>query len=210
MSTTSLRILDQAERLFAEQGFNDTSLRAITSAAEVNIASVNYHFGSKKNLIQAVFNRYLEDFYSGYNEQISALAVDSQAVTQRQAIEAAIIAMLGRDLNVARARRFMMLLRHAYAQQQGHLRRFIQDHYNDDYRRMIQHLAGKKLQDGAKLKFYWRLQFLMGAAMFSLAEFDTLDAIADAQYHERISTHELLDLFIPTALAILNPQSEEC
>ncbi len=209
MSTTSLRILDQAERLFAEQGFNETSLRAITSAAEVNIASVNYHFGSKKNLIQAVFNRYLEDFYSGYNAQISSLALADSEVSRRQAVEAAIIAMLGSDLNVSRARRFMMLLRHAYAQQQGHLRRFIQEHYNDDYRRMIQHLAGHNLQDDSKLKFYWRLQFLMGAAMFSLAEFDTLDAIADAQYHARISTHELLDLFIPTALAILNPQLGE-
>ncbi|WP_298635476.1 TetR/AcrR family transcriptional regulator [uncultured Umboniibacter sp.] len=209
MSTTSLRILDQAERLFAEQGFNETSLRAITSAAEVNIASVNYHFGSKKNLIQAVFNRYLEDFYSGYNTQISSLSVADSEVSQRQAIEAAIIAMLGTDLNVSRARRFMMLLRHAYAQQQGHLRRFIKDHYNEDYRRMIQHLAGQNLQESSKLKFYWQLQFLMGAAMFSLAEFDTLDAIADAQYHSRISTNELLDLFIPTALAILNPHVAE-
>lgn len=50
-SDTKTRILDAAEKLFAERGFSETSLRLITSKAEVNLASVNYHFGSKKELI---------------------------------------------------------------------------------------------------------------------------------------------------------------
>ena len=53
---TQQKILDAAQTLFAETGFNDTSLRQITSLAEVNLAAVNYHFGSKKELIQAVLN----------------------------------------------------------------------------------------------------------------------------------------------------------
>jgi len=48
------RILDTAEVLFAQKGFAETSLRAITSKAGVNLAAVNYHFGSKEALIQAV------------------------------------------------------------------------------------------------------------------------------------------------------------
>ena len=54
------RILDAAEILFAERGFAETSLRTITSAAGVNLAAVNYHFGSKKALIQAVFVRFID------------------------------------------------------------------------------------------------------------------------------------------------------
>ena len=54
-SDTVERILDAAEQLFAEKGFAETSLRLITSKAGVNLAAVNYHFGSKKALIQAVF-----------------------------------------------------------------------------------------------------------------------------------------------------------
>lgn len=54
-SETVERILDAAEQLFAERGFAETSLRLITSKAGVNLAAVNYHFGSKKALIQAVF-----------------------------------------------------------------------------------------------------------------------------------------------------------
>ena len=46
--TTKLKILDAAEELFAQSGFSETSLRQITNKAEVNLASVNYHFGSKK------------------------------------------------------------------------------------------------------------------------------------------------------------------
>ncbi|MCR8725019.1 TetR/AcrR family transcriptional regulator [Frigidibacter sp. ROC022] len=54
---TVRRILDTAEALFAEHGLQDTSIRQITQAAEVNLASVNYHFGSKENLAEAVFER---------------------------------------------------------------------------------------------------------------------------------------------------------
>ena len=58
-SDTVQRILDAAEVLFAQKGFAETSLRAITSRAGVNLAAVNYHFGSKEALVQAVFERYL-------------------------------------------------------------------------------------------------------------------------------------------------------
>ena len=54
---TKARILDAAEDLFAAQGFGATSLRAITGQAEVNLASVNYHFGSKEALIDEVIAR---------------------------------------------------------------------------------------------------------------------------------------------------------
>lgn len=57
--TTKERILEEAERLFAEKGLDGTSMRDITDAAGVNLASVNYHFGSKEGLIAEVFHRYL-------------------------------------------------------------------------------------------------------------------------------------------------------
>jgi len=54
---TKERILDVAEALFAENGYSGTSLRAVTTAAGANLAAVNYHFGSKKALLRAVFER---------------------------------------------------------------------------------------------------------------------------------------------------------
>ena len=54
---TKDRILDVAETLFADNGFAATSLRDITREAGVNIAAVNYHFGSKDGLLGAVLER---------------------------------------------------------------------------------------------------------------------------------------------------------
>ncbi|HLU62398.1 MAG TPA: TetR/AcrR family transcriptional regulator [Gammaproteobacteria bacterium] len=58
--STRDRILLTAERLFAETGIAATSLRTITAAAGVNLAAVNYHFGSKDALVEAVYRRHLE------------------------------------------------------------------------------------------------------------------------------------------------------
>src|SRR4051795_12847023 len=57
---TKEKILDTAEALFMEHGFEATSLRAITTAAAVNLAAVNYHFGSKEELFQMVLTRRLD------------------------------------------------------------------------------------------------------------------------------------------------------
>src|SRR3982750_1892652 len=57
---TRTRILDAAEELFMQHGFEATSMRALTARASVNLAAVNYHFGSKHALIEAVFRRRLD------------------------------------------------------------------------------------------------------------------------------------------------------
>ena len=56
---TRHRLLDAAERLFAQHGIDATSLRAITAEAGTNLASVHYHFGSKEALVDAVIARRL-------------------------------------------------------------------------------------------------------------------------------------------------------
>ena len=57
MIDTQQKILDTAERLFGEQGYAATSLRQVIAAAEVNVAAVHYHFGSKEDLLDAVVMR---------------------------------------------------------------------------------------------------------------------------------------------------------
>lgn len=51
------RIVDAAERLFAEHGYHAVSLRTVMGLAQVNVAAAHYYFGSKKNLLQAVLDR---------------------------------------------------------------------------------------------------------------------------------------------------------
>jgi AcrR family transcriptional regulator len=53
--STRERLLDEAEFLFAENGYHAVTIRAVTHAAGCNLAAVNYHFGNKTNLYQEVF-----------------------------------------------------------------------------------------------------------------------------------------------------------
>lgn len=56
---TKNKILDAAEKLIMELGAEKASLRKITEEAGVNIAAINYHFGSKNNLLSAIMARFL-------------------------------------------------------------------------------------------------------------------------------------------------------
>jgi AcrR family transcriptional regulator len=69
---TKTRILDAAEKLFGDKGFDTTSLRDITTEAEVNLAAVNYHFQSKDSLIDAVIARRVEPINQMRCEMLAA------------------------------------------------------------------------------------------------------------------------------------------
>src|SRR5690554_2594622 len=80
---TCERILQAAEKLFSEKGYEATSLREITQLAEVNLASVNYHFGSKKGLVQAVLERYQRVFMPALSAELKALEAQQNITTER-------------------------------------------------------------------------------------------------------------------------------
>ena len=54
---TRERLLDAAERIFAERGFEGASMRAVTQAAGASVSAANYHFGSKEELLRATLLR---------------------------------------------------------------------------------------------------------------------------------------------------------
>ncbi len=58
-TSTRDRLLEVAERLFAEKGFDGVGIREITSEAGCNVSAVNYYFGNKKGLYMAVFKERL-------------------------------------------------------------------------------------------------------------------------------------------------------
>src|SRR5437868_5312426 len=77
---TRSRILDVAERLFGEQGLDRVSIRDITRKARVNLAAINYHFGSREDLIAAVFERRIVPLN---NARLLALDAVEQAAGKR-------------------------------------------------------------------------------------------------------------------------------
>lgn len=76
---TKTRIMNAAEQLFARDGFHITSLRTLTELANVNLAAVNYHFGSKEGLLQAVVDRRLQPLDKIRQRKLRAVLSDADA-----------------------------------------------------------------------------------------------------------------------------------
>lgn len=69
---TRKRILQAAEKIFARGGYRAMTLREVTNEANVNLAAVNYHFGSKTNLMRALIRERFEPI----NQQRLALLAE--------------------------------------------------------------------------------------------------------------------------------------
>jgi AcrR family transcriptional regulator len=81
-SETKTKIMDAARILFADQGFEGTSIREIAKVAEVNVASINYHFSNKENLFTDILHRGYVDcsqsmrlFYNSQRPELEELLV---------------------------------------------------------------------------------------------------------------------------------------
>ena len=194
---TKTKILNAAEQLFAERGFSDTSLRLITSQAEVNLASVNYHFGSKKELIQAVLARYLEVFVPHLQQTLKMLNESDERFDQHQVFSCLIDPLL--QLNAFRHRGtsiFLQLLGRGYIVSQGHLRWFITTHYgevmiafNSAVREANPHLS--------KDEIFWRLHFTLGTVVFTMASSKALTDIAKSDFNQEVDIEDLIRRLIP-------------
>jgi AcrR family transcriptional regulator len=91
---TKDRILDAAEMLFARDGYSGTSMRAVTSEAGVNLASVNYHFGSKEALLVAAFDRLAAPVNKERLAALDALEADGKEPTLEEILEAFLLPAL--------------------------------------------------------------------------------------------------------------------
>src|SRR5690554_5818238 len=202
---TVTRILDTAEVLFAERGFAETSLRNITSKAKVNLAAVNYHFGSKKSLIQAVFARYLDPFTERFHATLDDL--EAQYADQTIPLEVLLESMARTVLEVPAERNslkvFMRLLGLAYSQAQGHLRRYIQDHYGSAFTRFTA-LVRKATPELPDAERFWRLHFVLGTVIFTLSGLDALRDIAEQDFQEHVSVRDLIRRLRPVVVAAMN------
>ncbi|MCW8348082.1 TetR family transcriptional regulator [Vibrio sp. ZSDZ65] len=194
--TTKDKILDVAEVLFAEQGFNDTSLRTITSKANVNLASVNYHFGDKKTLVRAVLNRYLEAFMPAVEKALYELN-DRDTYTMEEVFVALKQPLL--SLNQVKpngASRFMLLVGRGYTDVQGHLRWFITTRYTETLAMFTQSVLKANTQLTPETLF-WRLHFTLGTCVFTMASSQALSEIAYSSFERNVDAEVIIDQIIP-------------
>ncbi|ENM3880124.1 TetR family transcriptional regulator [Vibrio cholerae] len=195
-SSTKEKILDVAEGLFAEYGFNDTSLRTITSQAGVNLASVNYHFGDKKTLVRAVLNRYLEAFMPEMKQSLERLNErdDYDMAEVFEALRAPLRSLS--ELRPNGTSRFMLLIGRGYTDVQGHLRWFITNRYND----VLTLFTDSVLKANPNLTretLFWRLHFTLGTCVFTMASSQALAEIAENDFGSKVDPKSVVDQLIP-------------
>lgn len=199
------RLLHAATLLFAERGFAETSLRTITGLADANLAAVNYHFGSKKELIQAVFHRFLSPYCRELDLKLDELEERSNGCSPEA--EELLRCMLDTLLLTTEEIHegphiFMRLLTLAYTQSQEHLRQYLIATFASTYERIVR-LIKNVCPDLDSVEFYWRLYFMLGASVFTLSNFDSIRAILNTEYQQDTELHSAIDMMIPPIAKML-------
>lgn len=187
--STKERILSAAEDLFAKSGFAGASLRQVTSAANVNLAAVNYHFGSKENLINELFKRRLDDLTAARMAALEKVK-SARPATLEQVLEA----FVQPALSLASERggsSFVRLLARAFAEHDQRLRRFVSDNYGHVLKEFAKVIANL-LPNLPKDALYWRLDFVSGALTYAMSDFGMIKkpaGVSDEQHRRTAAEH---------------------
>ena len=165
---TKQRILDSAERLFAEHGFEGTSLRTIIGDAKVNLAAIHYHFHSKEALLDAVILRRLEPIN---RRRLEMLDECERAGGGRPSIEGVIEAFVAPPFRAGIGREgvksFAMLMGRIFTEQKSGYPPIIKQHLLevvDRFKTALQSAAPEL----PVAELFWRLHFAAGAMAHTL------------------------------------------
>ena len=186
---TKERILHAAEDLFAQHGFAGTSLRQVTSKADVNIAAVNYHFGSKENLVHEVFKHRMDEMSE---KRLSAL---SETIARDPAdLNGILLAFIQPALALTLDRHcasFVRVLARAYAEKNDGLRNFLSENYGQVLREFAKAIA-ICLPQLSKEELYWRMDFTAGALTYAMADFGLIrrqPGVTEKAHCEKAAQH---------------------
>ena len=176
---TRTAILAAAERLYADRGFGDVTLRDIVAAADVNLAAVNYHFGSKDELIAELF---VTRSIATNRERLNELKAAEAAGGGRAGIDAIFRALvgptlrgcLGPDREGSTAARFMI---RASIESVPPIRRI--KNREVDHLRKFAAAMRRSLPDRSEVDLYWGLHFTLAMAHHTIRESERLTKLSE-------------------------------
>jgi AcrR family transcriptional regulator len=178
---TRALILDAAERLYADRGFADVTLRDIVAAAGVNLAAVNYHFGSKDELIAELF---VTRSLATNRERLTELKLSEAEGGGRANIEAIVRALvgptlrgcLGPDNERSTAARFMI---RASIESVPPIRRI--KNREIDHLRKFAAAMRRSLPDCGDAELYWGLHFALAMAHQTVRDSERLTKLSEGK-----------------------------
>ena len=207
---TRTRILDAAEELFMLHGFEGTSMRLLTARAGVNLAAVNYHFGSKDALIEALFRRKLDPMNTARIAELERLESEAKGQPAGRSLspEAIIRAFVGpslRHMEDAKGggRNFIRLLGRTYTEPTKPIRVLIGQLYAPTMERYKAALE-RALPHMGRDELVWRMHFMFGTLAYTLAATDTVQLIAGCKPEDRYDARLLEDRLASFLAAGLN------
>jgi AcrR family transcriptional regulator len=176
---TRTAILSAAERLYADRGFADVTLRDIVAAANVNLAAVNYHFGSKDELIAELF---VTRSLATNRERLNELKLAEEAGGGRAGIAAILRALvgptlrgcLGPDRERSAAARFMI---RASIESVPPIRRI--KNREIDHLRKFAAAMRRSLPDCGEVDLYWGLHFALAMAHQTIRDSERLAKLSE-------------------------------
>ncbi|MFC5435010.1 TetR/AcrR family transcriptional regulator [Rhodanobacter umsongensis] len=178
--STKERILAAAEVLFAQRGFDGASLRQLTAAAGVNLAAVNYHFGSKEKLVEQVFRRRLDALNASRLAALSRIAGAPDT-----SVEDVLDAYIRPALDLSHdgsGSLFMRVLARAFAEHDDTLRQFLSANYGHVMRQFTAEFA-RLLPQLSKPELYWRIDLVTGALTHAMSGFGMIQRKSDVSEH---------------------------
>lgn len=167
---TKERIIQAAEALFARHGFARASLRQVTQLADVNLASVNYHFGSKEKLIQHVFRRHLDVLNQEREHAFAALFEGDSQPDLKQLLRAFIAPALQLSTDPDQGHVFVQIVARGFVEYRNELRDFLAREYGEINRRFFAAIAGH-LKHFSHDEVTRRIDFTIGALTYSMGDF---------------------------------------
>lgn len=188
-ASTKERILAAAETLFAQRGFDGASLRKLTASAGVNLAAVNYHFGSKEKLVEQVFKRRLDALNQHRLAELAKVA--GKPETTLDDVLAAFIRPALELSHEGSGSLFMRVLARAFAEHDDTLRQFLSENYGHVMRQFTAEFA-RLLPQLDKAELYWRIDLVTGALTHTMSGFGMIqrkDDVSEQQHREQTAAH---------------------
>lgn len=188
---TRRRLLDAAEHLFIERGYEGLSMRQITARAGTNLAAVNYHFGSKDAMLRELLSQRLDRL----NEERLRLLDTCEAGDETPDCETILgilfvpAMQLGRDPGAGPA--FLRLLGRVYSDASPFIRDHLQQHYRPIFGRFFDAFA-RALPRLPRNELGLRLHFALKSLSGVLATDDMDELVAELSMGEAIPDAELL------------------
>src|SRR4051812_11888707 len=176
---TRTAILEAAERLYADRGFADVTLRDIVAAADVNLAAVNYHFGSKDELIAELFGTPSLAPNRGRPNELKQGEQTGGGCASIDAILRALVGptlrgCLGPDRERSTAARFMI---RASIESVPPIRRI--KNREIDHLRKFAAAMRRAMPDRSEVDLYWGLHFALAMAHQTIRDSERLSKLSE-------------------------------